>query len=229
MNATNRTVALPLLIVASVWLAVSPVSVAAPAAGRSSATEAPAEAAVTPAAAPEAPLREVGSWSATGALALDLTAGSVRIVPGTTGRVRVLAPTELDHDDNVDLRADYAVRRGVGRLAVRARDEMIVTIEVPPSVGLEVRMTAGELEIGPIVGDKDLRLKAGELVVHATDADLTADAHLHVTAGETQWGRRDVYRGGLFRSYRQSGATTAAGGRPAELSARVIAGELRII
>jgi hypothetical protein len=179
-------------------------------------------------AQPSSALREVGAWRAARELELDLSAGTIRIVPGTADRVRVLAPTDVDHDDNVDLRATYSTEGEVGRLRVSARDELVVTVEVPPTVSLGVKMSAGRLDVGPIAGDKDLQLKAGELIVRATEADHAADADLHVTAGEIQWQTHGVRRGGLLRSYWRSGTPGASGGA-SKLHARVLAGELRIL
>jgi hypothetical protein len=236
MNA-RRPLGLP-VVVLSILFVVSPASAASEAtvgAAPSAATpsdDAAGAVAGTPAAyaapetspsvATEPVLREVGAWAAAGQLDVELSAGSVRIVPGAADRVRVLAPVDTDDDENVDLRARYSIHKGEGRLQVRARDELVVTIEVPPSVGLVVRMSAGELHVGPIVGDKDLRLAAGELVLRAADGEQDADVQLRVMTGEIQWKKLGVERGGLFRSYQRDGAGP-------RLRARVTAGELRII
>jgi hypothetical protein len=231
MNPLRPAVGFALLVL-SFQLAVSPalaaasVSDAAPSAAAASA--APTSPAAPAASEPPAngitaaELREVGSWAAARELEIELTAGSVRIVPGAAGRVRVLAPVHTDDDENVELRAKYSGDGGAGRLDVRARDELVVTIEVPPSVALTVKMSAGELHVGPITGDKDVKLAAGELVLHAAETDQAADVQLRVLTGEITWKKLGVERGGLFRSYEREGSGS-------KLRARVTAGELRII
>lgn len=241
MNAPHRAVGLPLLVL-SILLAASTAVAAAEAtkpaaAGSASASHpepAPSSSAGAPAvdgapgaAAPAASaiqpaLREVGAWTAARELAIELSAGSVRIVPGAADRVRVLAPVVTDDDENVELRAKYSTKDGKGRLDVRARDELVVTIEVPPSVALVVQMSAGELHVGPISGDKDVKLSAGELVLHAAESERDADVELRVMTGEITWKKQGVERGGLFRSYVRDG-------NGPKVRARVTAGELRII
>lgn len=209
-----RAVIGPLLLGIAILFAALPAR-----AGSGTTTAAFAEA--VPSAAVQPALREIGSWQAARELSVELSAGSVRIVPGASDRVRVLAPVATD-DENVDLRAKYTTKNGTGRLAVRARDELVVTIEVPPSTALDVQMSAGELHVGPIGGDKDLRLSAGQLVLQSAESDRDADVRLRVTTGEITWQGQGVQRGGLFRSYARDGSGP-------KVRARVTAGELRVI
>jgi hypothetical protein len=231
MNPLRPALGLALLVL-SIQFAASPALAAAsvpdavasttPAPASSAALAAPEESMPPASDATAAELREVGSWAAAGELEIELTAGSVRIVPGAAGRVRVLAPVRTDDDTNVELRAKYSGKGGAGRLDVRARDELVVTIEVPPSVALAVKMSAGELHVGPIAGDKDVKLAAGELVLRAGDADQAADVQLSVVTGQITWRQLGVDQGGFFRSYERDGSGP-------KLRARVTVGELRII
>lgn len=162
------------------------------------------------------------SYALGGARELELhtTAGSVRVVVGADDRVRVHGG-HRDRDEPPQV--SYTVRRGVGELAVRGHDELELVVEVPRTLALAVRMTAGELEVGRIEGDLDLRLRAGRVTIDAADAAEYADIDVSVVTGEIVWDAANVRHGGLFRSYDRSGT-----GR-AKLRVRVLAGSVDIV
>ena len=96
------------------------------------------------------------------------------------------------------------------------------TIEIPKRSNLRVRLTAGEVTVGPIEGDKDIELNAGSMVVDIPRPQDYGLREASVTAGSISAPAFDENRDGLFRSFRQHG--------PGKYSLRVhvIAGEITL-
>jgi hypothetical protein len=96
------------------------------------------------------------------------------------------------------------------------------TIEVPERSDLYVRMTAGDLTIEDIRGNKDVELRAGDLKIDVGQAAdyKTVDASLW--AGDIRASAFRIFKGGLFRSFEW------AGNGPYRLHARLLAGDLHL-
>jgi hypothetical protein len=80
-----------------------------------------------------------------------------------------------------------------------------VTVEVPTTVDLRVRMPAGQLELKGVTGNKDLELHAGQLDVEINKAAEYAHVDGSVTTGQVDAEPWDVSKGGLFRSFSREG------------------------
>ena len=94
------------------------------------------------------------------------------------------------------------------------------TIEVPRRSNLWVRLTAGDLNVGNIEGDKDLELRAGQLTVAVPRPQDYGPRDASVTSGGIQASAFNVTKGGLFRSLHQQGPGKY------RLHAHVTAGEI---
>ncbi len=94
------------------------------------------------------------------------------------------------------------------------------TIEVPRRSNLWVRLTAGQLTIGNIEGDKDLEIRAGQMSVSIPRPQDYGSRDASVTSGAIEASAFDVSKGGLFRSFHQQGPGKY------RLHAHVIAGEI---
>jgi len=79
------------------------------------------------------------------------------------------------------------------------------TIEVPRHSNLWVRLTAGELDVEAVEGDKNLELRAGELQVEIPHPDEYGHRDASVTMGSLESTAFDVSKGGMFRSFDQQG------------------------
>jgi len=153
---------------------------------------------------------------------MDLSAGSYRISGSSENRVRlqwrVRNPEELSQ---VRARAD-----------VRDRDATITTdgpgnhfavdIQVPSRADLYVRLTAGELTVEGIEGNKDIGLHAGELDIDVGRPEDYHSVSASVWAGELHANPYRENKEGLFRSFDWSGKG------PYRLEARLKAGEVRL-
>ena len=74
------------------------------------------------------------------------------------------------------------------------------SIEVPAATNLRIRMTAGDLTMGEIKGDKDIEMNAGNLQVSVGNANDWGQVDASVTAGNVDAAPFQAAKGGLFRS-----------------------------
>jgi hypothetical protein len=79
------------------------------------------------------------------------------------------------------------------------------TIEVPRHSNLWVRLTAGELDVEAVEGDKNLELRAGALQVDIPHPQDYGHRDASVTMGSLESTAFDVSKGGMFRSFEQLG------------------------
>jgi hypothetical protein len=128
------------------------------------------------------------------------------------------------HDlSRVRLRFDPAGRPAALRMKHDLRDDFQVEFQVPKAVALTLRMSAGEVKIQGIEGDKDLRLHAGEITVQVGDGAAYGPVSASVWAGEIKPGPFGGGKEGLFRSFSYEGQ-----GRHS-LLAKVKAGEVTFV
>ena len=189
-------------------LAVSGPLVAVPAA-QSDAPSRPSEVLDTP-------------FAANGAISMRLSAGGYRISAGRDDRIRLRWSvrrqsqlSEVEAYADVDGAEATVIMDGPG-------NEFHAVIEVPARTDLHLRLSAGELSIEEVVGDKDIRLHAGEVRVDVGNPATYRRVRASVWAGELRaapFGRRT---GGLFRSLDWRGDGEH------DLRVRLKAGELRL-
>jgi hypothetical protein len=79
------------------------------------------------------------------------------------------------------------------------------TIEVPSLTDLRVRLTAGDLRVSGIKGDKDIEANAGDVIVSVGSTNDWGDVDASVTAGDISATPFAANKGGLFRSMRWKG------------------------
>jgi len=91
------------------------------------------------------------------------------------------------------------------RISNTPNNNFRATIEVPSASDLTIHMTAGELRIGEISGNKDLSLRAGNLDVKINDPADYARVEASVNAGDLHTPAFGGSTGGLFRSFKWTG------------------------
>lgn len=79
------------------------------------------------------------------------------------------------------------------------------TIEVPRHSNLWARLSAGELEVEGVEGDKNIELRAGRIRIDIPHPELYGHRDASVTTGSIESSAFDVSKGGLFRSFEQQG------------------------
>ena len=80
-----------------------------------------------------------------------------------------------------------------------------MTIELPKSSSLYLRMFAGDLEVWGITGNKDVQLDTGQLTIDMGDPANYAHLDASVTTGALDASPFEVSKAGLFRSFERDG------------------------
>jgi hypothetical protein len=162
-------------------------------------------------------------FAAGGTVQLDLSAGDYVIEGTTADRVRVTWHTQTA-DDARDVKVNARVRGSEATITTDGPgNHFRVAIEVPRRSDLYLRMSAGDLDIIGIEGNKDVRLRAGDLSIEVGDPESYGQVTASVTAGDISASPFGVNTGGLFRSFSREGK-----GR-FNLRAKLWAGDLRLI
>src|SRR5262249_41748705 len=86
------------------------------------------------------------------------------------------------------------------------RNNFTIKIELPKSSALYVRMFAGDLSVRDIVGDKDVELHFGQLSLEVGKAEDYRRVSASVNSGALEATAFNVSKGGLFRSFNQTGS-----------------------
>lgn len=115
-------------------------------------------------------------------------------------------------DNRIHVRWNEASARGVRvklttngksadvRVENTPHDNFHATIEVPALTDVRVRLTAGNLEMSGIKGDKDIEANAGNLNIFVGSSNDWGDVDASVTAGDIHAPAFQAAKGGLFRS-----------------------------
>ena len=163
------------------------------------------------------------SFAQNGKIRMELSAGDYNISGSKDQRIHIRwSVRDADQLPRVRARAD-----------VRGADASIVTdgpsnnglrfdIQVPERSDLYVRMTAGDIRIEDIRGNKDIELHAGDVRIDVGRADDYNSVDASVWAGDIKAEPFHTIKGGLFRSFAWNGHG------PYRLHARVKAGDLRL-
>jgi hypothetical protein len=158
-----------------------------------------------------------------GQIHMNLSAGEYRISGAKDNRIHVLWRVRNAADlPRVRVQAD--VKGAEATLATDGvRNGFEVEIQVPARSGLRVRLTAGDLTVEGIEGNKDIESHAGDLTIDVGRAEDYSRVDAALWAGDLQAPPFNVSKGGLFRSFewKGNGAYT--------LHAHLKAGDLRLL
>lgn len=120
-------------------------------------------------------------------------------------------------DNRIHVRWNEASARGV-RVRLTTNDKSAelrventphnnfhATIEVPALADLRIRLTAGDLRVSGIKGDKDIAAHAGDMNISVGNSSDWGDVDASVTAGDINASPFQASKGGLFRSFKWKG------------------------
>jgi hypothetical protein len=138
------------------------------------------------------------------------------------GRIRMelcSSGIELVGHEEDTLRVSYDPGRGNVKVRIQVagdqteltvrdcpRNNFALRVEVPRSTALYIRMFAGELNVRDVVGDKDVELHFGQLSMDVGKAEDYRRVSASVNSGELDAPAFNVSKGGLFRSFAQTGS-----------------------
>ncbi|MGC0772760.1 MAG: hypothetical protein WB543_07465 [Candidatus Acidiferrum sp.] len=141
-----------------------------------------------------------------GKLRMYLRSGDFRINGSDSNKISVRIRGR-NADQASELRVRLEGTNDAADLTVSGgpRNDLEVTIEVPRKTGLFIRMSAGNLELRDIVGNKDAELHAGEMVIDVGDASDYSHVDASVYSGGLEARPFGESHGGLFRSFHKEG------------------------
>jgi hypothetical protein len=169
--------------------------------------------------APEAAVQQ--QFASGGSIRLHLESGGYEIIPSDSGKIAVTYHARsLERLKNVKVAIKASQDIADVYVTNTPNNNFTATIEVPRESNLWVRLTAGELNVGSVVGNKDLELRAGKLQVQIPRPQEYGHRDASVTTGSIAADAFDVSTGGLFRSFHQQGPGKY------RLHAHVMAGEI---
>jgi hypothetical protein len=141
-----------------------------------------------------------------GAVRLHLEAGGYTIIPSDSENIVVdcSAPSE-EQLKRVRVEIKQAGAIADVYVSETPNNNFEATIEVPRRSNLWVRLSAGELIVEDVEGDKDVRVFAGRIQIDVPHPELYGHRDASVTTGSIEASAFDVSKDGLFRSFDQDG------------------------
>ncbi|HET9308296.1 MAG TPA: hypothetical protein VFO46_19920 [Candidatus Sulfotelmatobacter sp.] len=162
-------------------------------------------------AAQDATIEKIGKspvetkFGSGGRIRMDLCSSGIDVIGKESGQLRV--SYDAGRGD-VKVRIRVSGDRAELRVTDCPRNNFRVTIEVPKSSALYVRMFAGELNVKDVTGDKDVVLHFGQLTMDVGKPDSYARVDASVNSGDLEASAFNISKGGLFRSFDRSGPGT---------------------
>jgi hypothetical protein len=156
-----------------------------------------------------------------GDIKLQVSAGGVEILPAKDNRITIRWTTK-NPDDMGRVKIRSRLTDNNADIDVDGPRNFYPTIELPEKSNLIIRVSAGDVNVGEFKGDKDIRLRAGDLSIKMGDPDVYEDVDISVTTGGLDASRFDVSKGGLWRSFKHRGRGIY------KLYAHVTAGQLTL-
>src|SRR5262249_34328270 len=146
-----------------------------------------------------------------------------RIISSPDNRVR-LDWSVRDADALRSVHATAEVRDKEVRIATDGPSNkgLKFVIQVPRQSDLYVRLTAGDLTIEGIRGNKDVELRAGDLNIDVGSADDYKKVDAALWAGDLNASAFHIVKEGLFRSFEWTGKGAY------RLHAHLMAGDMRL-
>ena len=142
-----------------------------------------------------------------GRLKLYLRSGDFRITGSDDHKITVRV-IGRNANRSTDTRVPQEVSYKSASLTVSGgpRNDLEVTIEIPRKTGLYIRMTAGDLTLHNVVGDKDAELHAGDMTIEVGNASDYSRVDASVYTGDLQASPFGESHSGLFRSFHKEGS-----------------------
>ena len=140
-------------------------------------------------------------------LRMHLRSGEFRIVGHNDNKIAVhLNGRNADNARDLTVRFRRSDNDADLRIFGGPKNNLEVTIEIPSSAMLFIRMSAGDLSVEGVSGDKDVELYAGDLTISVGDAADYGHVDASVLSGDLEAAPFHESHGGLFRSFEKHGA-----------------------
>lgn len=141
-----------------------------------------------------------------GAIRLHLEAGGYTVIPADSDHI-VVTCRALTEGQLKRLKVEIKPTTATADVYVSEtpHNNFHATIEVPRHSDIWARLSAGELVIESVEGDKNVELHAGRLQIDIPHPELYGHRDASVLAGSIESPAFNVSKGGLFRSFEQQG------------------------
>jgi len=157
-----------------------------------------------------------------GRINMQLSAGDYAISGSKDQRIHIRwSVRDADQLPRVHARADVRGTDATIATDGPSNNSLRFEIQVPERSDLYVRMTAGDIRIEDIRGNKDIEMHAGDVRIDVGRAEDYKSVDASVWAGDIKAEPFNIVKGGLFRSFEWTG------GGQYRLHARLKAGDLR--
>lgn len=133
-------------------------------------------------------------------VSMRLRAGDVEVVGVSRPGLRVTCSTGDHPSEAVKITFAAGTLRTYGGPSNSVR----FRIEVPARTDLVVRLTAGDMDLSGIIGDKDVQVRAGDVTISVDKPDDYRVAEASVMAGDLRATAFGVTKDGLFRSFHKT-------------------------
>ena len=125
---------------------------------------------------------------------------------GAVDSIRVRWETR-DSRENDSVRTEVAVKGSDATIRVRGpKNNFHVTMDVPAIADIQMDVSAGEVSVRGVEGNKSVSMWAGEVTMEVGDAQLYRSVDTTVRFGEIQASPFGGSKGGVLRSFRWDGS-----------------------
>jgi hypothetical protein len=157
-----------------------------------------------------------------GTIRMQLAAGDYKIGGSPDDKIRVEWRADRA-DQGVNVRADAEIRGTTAVISTGGfKDGVHFTIAVPARSDIDVEMTAGDLDVRGIEGNKKVESWAGDVTVEVGQPTQYRSVEASVRAGDLNARPFNVSKGGLMRSFSWKGSG------PYSLAVKLFAGDLTL-
>ncbi len=136
-----------------------------------------------------------------GKVAITLESGDYKILASSDNRIHV----RWNEASRTRVKLTTNGNSAVVRVENTPNNNFHATIEVPALTDLRIRLTAGDMSVTGIKGDKDIEIHAGDLNLSVGNSSDWGDVDASVTAGDINASPFQASKGGLFRSFHWKG------------------------
>ena len=158
-----------------------------------------------------------------GSIAMDLSAGGYVIKGTAQEAIRVRWRTD-DPGQSARVQAEVAVDGSNATIRTRGpKNHFRVEIEVPQRTNLDVSLSAGDLDVLGVEGNKQLSMWAGDVTLEVGASDLYKRVDASVRFGELTLSPFGANKGGILRSFHWNGTGKYT------ISAKLFAGDLKFV
>ena len=167
--------------------------------------------------------RSEASFHQDGTVKLDLSSGDWTVRAGASDKIVVILNGTSWGVRHTKVKIDVSGSSATVTVRDTPDGSFSGEIQLPKRTDLALRLTAGDLAIKGVQGNKDVRNLAGDVDIEVDNAADYGHVDLSVLAGDITAQPFENSTGGLFRHLEHSGSG------PYSLRAHIDAGDLRVV